>query len=339
MAATAPAPLIMSPPPTSPSRSHTPRSLTSPNATAAADLIRHLQTAMTSAQTSSLTAKDDAERARRNARAAGEVARRYGGGKLKKKGEASEGTKERSLLEIKRERRSRARMAAEAKQRREYEMNSGGWGGSPRGGWGLGEQENVGGNVQEVEEKQEKPRVQPQFCSGAASHYSYESHVIKASAMDAGRDDQAAKNVTTEERAHDVSDEHEDEIQPTFGASHETMSTTDGTVSTMEFEDALDEHSVNTRGHEEHGGQQAVGTVEIPDNNSAYYGQQNQYDEQQQDGQYYYQTTGEQQNQNYYNQDESQPYSTEQSWNAKAASTPIAANKPAATPTTTNQSL
>mmetsp|Transcript_19918 Transcript_19918/g.37492 ORF Transcript_19918/g.37492 Transcript_19918/m.37492 type:complete len:846 (+) Transcript_19918:194-2731(+) len=93
---------------------------------AAADLIRNLDAALSGMTAAATSAAEDAARARRNAKAAGEVARRYGGasytrggsGKKKKGGSANHD----NLLERKRERRAAARMAAEARQRRENPM-------------------------------------------------------------------------------------------------------------------------------------------------------------------------------------------------------------------------
>ena len=93
---------------------------------AAADLIRNLDAALSGMNAAASSAAEDAARARRNARAAGEVARRYGatagGGSGRRKKNASSGGGEGSnnLLERKRERRAAARMAAEAKQRRDH---------------------------------------------------------------------------------------------------------------------------------------------------------------------------------------------------------------------------
>eukprot|EP00574_Skeletonema_japonicum_P009321 CAMPEP_0201724862 /NCGR_PEP_ID=MMETSP0593-20130828/8450_1 /ASSEMBLY_ACC=CAM_ASM_000672 /TAXON_ID=267983 /ORGANISM="Skeletonema japonicum, Strain CCMP2506" /LENGTH=657 /DNA_ID=CAMNT_0048216165 /DNA_START=17 /DNA_END=1990 /DNA_ORIENTATION=- len=83
---------------------------------AAADLIRNLDAALVEMTNSAAKSADDAARARRNAKTAGEVARRYG-----KKNNSSA---EKSLLEKKREKRAAARLAAEAKQRREHPRSS-----------------------------------------------------------------------------------------------------------------------------------------------------------------------------------------------------------------------
>ncbi len=76
------------------------------------------------------SASENAARARRNAKAAGEVARRYGGGKkMKASGQQQEqenadNGSDNGLLEKTRERRSVARMAAVARHRRENPMMS-----------------------------------------------------------------------------------------------------------------------------------------------------------------------------------------------------------------------
>ncbi|KAL9189429.1 hypothetical protein ACHAXT_009104 [Thalassiosira profunda] len=117
-----------------------------PSRAAAADLIRNLDAALSDMTAAAASAAEDAARARRNARAAGEVARRYGGALNKGKGGGKggkggkigriggSGRKKRgskgadadnlgsSLLERKRERRAAARMAAEARQRREHPL-------------------------------------------------------------------------------------------------------------------------------------------------------------------------------------------------------------------------
>lgn len=93
-------------------------------ASGAADLIRNLDAALTNLDAATTAAAQDAARARRNARAAGEVARRYGGSRTAKRDKLSveEGSSN-GLLERKRERRVAARMAAEARQRREHPMS------------------------------------------------------------------------------------------------------------------------------------------------------------------------------------------------------------------------
>jgi len=83
---------------------------------AAADLIRNLDAALLEMTNSAAKSADDAARARRNARTAGEVARRYG--------KRNNSSAEKSLLEKKREKRAAARLAAEAKQRREHPRSS-----------------------------------------------------------------------------------------------------------------------------------------------------------------------------------------------------------------------
>jgi hypothetical protein len=370
--------------PASPSRSLTTGGLKSPNANnAAADLIRNLDKALLSAQASSLTAKDDAERARRNARAAGEVARRYGGSSMLKKGLKKSGNAdggERSLLEMKRERRSRARMAAEARQRREYEMSGGGLGpASPRWDWGAssaGQDGDTGGaGALDVSKDPElQPRVKVPAESVGTAHYSntpdgstynYDSPVhpvnLNKVVEDSNKENQQISDpvngVVSEmsANAHEVS-EREDEIYR--GVSNETMSTTDGTVSTVDFEDALDTHSVE-KDHDGSNFEEATATdasnnasycnqqAQTSDSNSAYYNQQyydqqEQYfgqQQQQQDGQNYYQSTGEQQN--YYTQDGSQQYAEQSSWNMKSVATPTHANKsvPATATLTANNPL
>jgi len=96
---------------------------------AAADLIRNLDNALLGMNTAANSAADDAAKARRNAKAAGEVARRYRGGSStksgsnrKKRGVSNTGIENNTnnLLEKKRERRAAARMAAEARERREH---------------------------------------------------------------------------------------------------------------------------------------------------------------------------------------------------------------------------
>jgi cell division protein FtsB len=304
-------------------------------AQAAADLICNLDKALFSAQASSLTAKDDAERARRNAKAAGEVARRYGGQVMKKKANTAGEGGGRSLLDMKRERRSRARMAAEARQRREYEMSAAVLD-SARGDWGV--------------------------ASNAISSKEGLTDLTDA--------------VTN---ARDESNELEEEIHHRFGVSNETISTTDGTVSTMEFEDALDSYPLeNVKDGDDGGNGATTNTTESADHDASYdynqsqaaenaahsgqyyydqqrqysneqqqqdgqyyYDQQRQYydEQQQQDGQYSYQYTGDPQN--YYNQDGSQTTDTNQTAsNINSFNTPNRTNKSeTATPIITNHSL
>ena len=330
------------------------------------------------------------------------MARRYGGGKLggintkkglllnKKSGENGNkdggGGEQRSLLEMKRERRSRARMAAEARQRREYEMSGGGggltpsyWeGGSPRGGdWGVSTS-GVGVHGSGAENGtsshdgsndvigMERPHVTANKTGADTSHYKHDSPMQPVNfdqAVDSDKENVSAQVSNEVQNAHVVSHEPQDEIQHGLGVSNETMSTTDGTVSTMDFEDALDSHSVENRGNGYQEGEQDNGEVE--GTNAAYYNQQGQntdgnaadyngqyyqqgyYNQQhqQQDEQYTYnyQSTGDQsyynqdgsQQQNHYNQDGSQSYA--------AVATPTHANKTAhpssATPTASNQTL
>ena len=90
--------------------SATPGSSAKKRMSAANDLIRSLDQALSGMQHAASTSAEDASRARRNAKAAAELARRYGAG----------ASKEKTLLEKKREKRAQARMAAEAKQRREH---------------------------------------------------------------------------------------------------------------------------------------------------------------------------------------------------------------------------
>ena len=91
---------------------------------AAADLIRNLDNALLGMNTAANSAADDAAKARRNAKAAGEVARRYRGGSSTKSGsnrkKRTSVDNTNSILEKKRERRAAARMAAEARERREH---------------------------------------------------------------------------------------------------------------------------------------------------------------------------------------------------------------------------
>jgi len=82
----------------------------------AADLIRNLDAALLEMTNSAAKSADDAARARRNARTAGEVARRYG--------KTNKSSAEKSLLEKKREKRAATRLAAEAKQRRDHPRSS-----------------------------------------------------------------------------------------------------------------------------------------------------------------------------------------------------------------------
>ena len=93
-------------------------------ASGAADLIRNLDAALTNLDAETTAAAQDAARARRNARVASEVARRYGGSRTAKRDKLSveEGSSN-GMLERKRERRVAARMAAEARQRREHPMS------------------------------------------------------------------------------------------------------------------------------------------------------------------------------------------------------------------------
>ena len=88
----------------------TPGSSAKKRMTAANDLIRSLDQALSGMQHAASTSAEDAARARRNARAAAELARRYGAG----------ASKEKTLLEKKREKRAQVRMAAEARQRKEH---------------------------------------------------------------------------------------------------------------------------------------------------------------------------------------------------------------------------
>jgi len=93
---------------------------------AAADLIRNLDNALLGMNTAANSAADDAAKARRNAKAAGEVARRYRGGSSSKSGSnrkkraSVDNDNTNNMLEKKRERRAAARMAAEARERREH---------------------------------------------------------------------------------------------------------------------------------------------------------------------------------------------------------------------------
>ena len=353
-------------------------SLKSPNASAAADLIRNLDKALLSAQASSLTAKDDAERARRNARAAGEVARRYGGGKLgakkgmKKIGENG-GEGERSLLEMKRERRSRARMAAEARQRREYEISGGGvtpWdGGSPRGDQGIPasavsvkdlEAEN-GTNAHDRRDEfiGAEPRGIANKSSTDTSHHKNDSSVQPVNHeqnVDSNKENISAEISNELSNVHFASNGTQDEIQFGLGMSNDTMSTTDGTVSTMDFEDALDSHSVENKGNGYYEGVQDISAADATGlagrkaecrdkqgqndggNAAAYNDQSHQegyYNQNHQDdGQCYYNQYGSQQ-QSHYNQDGSQSYA--------AVATPTHDNKTThastATPIASNQTL
>ena len=102
------------------------------NLNAAADLIRNLDVALSNMTAAANTASNDAAKARRNAKAAGEVARRYGGGS-KGGGSGRKNNKQRAvaadnnnnlLLEKKREKRNAARIAAEVRQRREHPYNN-----------------------------------------------------------------------------------------------------------------------------------------------------------------------------------------------------------------------
>lgn len=106
------------------------------HAAAAVDLIRNLDKALLGMNAAARSASDNAARARRNARVAGEVARRYGGGKKMKvppgqqilhqhdddEQDNVDSGSDNALLEKTRERRSVARMAAEARHRRENPM-------------------------------------------------------------------------------------------------------------------------------------------------------------------------------------------------------------------------
>lgn len=263
---------------------------------------------------------------------------------------------ERSLLEMKRERRSRARMAAEARQRREYEMSGGGLGPSSPRRWDwdvLGAATGQDGSASGAGARdviKDPIGLQPRasasvpdaetYAAARTNDYNYESPAQTESNKENQRISdpvsEAPAEMASGARAHDVN--NEDEIQHEFGVSTETMSTTDGTVSTMDFEDALDSHYIEKVADDSNGEEQPKSTE--ADNNAAYYHQQGQtyydqqyYDQQgqyynqqqQQDGQYYYQSTGEQQN--YYNQDGSQQYSEQSNWNTKSVATPTHANK------------
>eukprot|EP01082_Thalassiosira_pseudonana_P000429 g132.t1 g132 contig1:319217-321559(+) len=301
--------------------------------TAAADLIRNLDTALSSIQLSASNAATDAARARRNARAAGEVARRYGGGSL-------------LLLDKKREKRAQARLAAEARQRSISLENGGGgvvvgvvrspprmkWNGArammvvrdetdtASGGGGGG----VGGHAtavvwdenQIVQPQQPQQQYQRQFQG-------YNTPMESNHTTDTeGHNTQPPKHNTL---APATSTEANETIQTT-----ETMNTEDGTVSTLDtysgFEDALENEQLNNGGvvendEQQNGRQQGGGGVvndgqyqggndgqetsmstgQMQQEGIGYYEGQNQYYDQHQgqqqtenDGQYFYQQTQDQ---------------------------------------------
>ena len=110
----------------------------SASAAAAVDLIRNLDRALLDMNAAARSASENAARARRNAKAAGELARRYGGGKKLKAATSASGhlqlqdnaddndnddCDDNDLLEKTRERRSVARLAAEARHRRDNPTN------------------------------------------------------------------------------------------------------------------------------------------------------------------------------------------------------------------------
>jgi hypothetical protein len=133
-----------------------PASSSSASVTAAVDLIRSLDAALSGMSASARSASEDAARARRNAKAAGEVARRFGGGVVVIGGGGSGRRKKTNggtggggdndddddddddddggggwggggddgdgILERTRERRAAARMTARARQRRDHPM-------------------------------------------------------------------------------------------------------------------------------------------------------------------------------------------------------------------------
>ncbi|KAL7482369.1 hypothetical protein ACHAW6_008043 [Cyclotella cf. meneghiniana] len=252
-------------------------------------------------------------------------------------------------------------MAAEARQRREYEMSGGGsvssWSGlSPRGDWGAFHGVDDSTRAPSLQgHTNEQMKTRDQSSSASSSNFNHVSPVVVNYAAKDSNDvrESAIQSTEATSSARHMIKEHEDERSHGFVVSSDTMSATDGTVSTMDFEDAMEDHPIETaQGSDESNvGQRGAGEMETAGKGTpACYDLQNQYYNQHTDGQHHYQLTEEQQMQSHYyhNQAESHAYPSEQKqWNASAiqtASTPNATNRKAiastaAAPATKNQSL